>query len=75
MSAAVNEWSEAAHAGEYLGHGREWPPHRFDAEAMLLSELPARLGRVLDLGCGDGLWKWRELAVLVGQRPAADVTG
>jgi tRNA (cmo5U34)-methyltransferase len=45
------EWSDPERVAEYLG--REIP-HRDVAEQLLLEALPERVGRVLDLGTGDG---------------------
>lgn len=75
---ATNEWATAAHAGAYLDRGPEWPPHRFEGEAVLLallasdgarSEDRARpLRRVLDLGTGDG----RLLAAVLAAHPEVE---
>ena len=49
----VNLWSDAAHAESYLEH-RKRIPRRDEGYGVLLEFLPERVGRVLDLGCGDG---------------------
>lgn len=64
---ASNEWATATHAGAYLDRGQEWPPHRFEGEAMLLALLPPVIGRVVDLGAGDG----RVLAAVLAAHPEA----
>ena len=51
--ADVNLWDTTAHALEYLAHA-DRIPHRTEGEAELLHCLPPRIGRVLDLGSGDG---------------------
>jgi tRNA (cmo5U34)-methyltransferase len=51
--ADVNLWGTTAHALEYLARADQIP-HRTDGEAELLECLPPRIGRVLDLGSGDG---------------------
>ncbi|MEO9223584.1 MAG: class I SAM-dependent methyltransferase [Acidimicrobiales bacterium] len=64
---AINEWHTAEHAGAYLAHGTAYPPHRVQAEEVVVAELPERVGRVLDLGCGDA----RFLDVVRTARPDA----
>jgi SAM-dependent methyltransferase len=64
---ATNEWATAAHAGAYLKRGPEWPPHRFEGEAVLLALLDSGVRRVLDLGAGDG----RLLATVLAAHPDA----
>jgi SAM-dependent methyltransferase len=63
----VNLWTTTAHALEYLGRADSLP-HRTEGEAMLLDCLPRPLGRVLDLGSGDG----RLLALVKLARPEAE---
>ncbi len=65
---ADREWSDPERVAEYLG--REIP-HRTLAEELLLEALPARVGRVLDLGTGDG----RLLGLVVDQHPGAQGVG
>jgi len=64
----VNEWRSAEHAAGYLVRA-DSVPYRQAGEAVLLEELPARVTRVLDLGCGDG----RLLGLVLQQR--ADAVG
>ena len=49
----VNLWTDAAHARDYLERRRDIP-HRDEGYDALLELLPATVGRVLDLGTGDG---------------------
>lgn len=49
----VNLWSEAEHAQRYLER-RATIPRRQEGYAALLEFVPRDVGRVLDLGCGDG---------------------
>jgi tRNA (cmo5U34)-methyltransferase len=56
----LGEWTDPERVAEYLA--REIP-HRDIAEEMLLDALPERVGRVLDLGTGDG----RLLALVCGR--------
>jgi tRNA (cmo5U34)-methyltransferase len=51
--ADVNLWTSAEHALDYLKRA-DTIPHRTEGEAALLDRLPRRIGRVLDLGSGDG---------------------
>ena len=62
----INLWSTTEHALQYLERA-DTIPHRTEGEATLLSFLPARVGRVLDLGSGDG----RLLALVKLARPDA----
>ena len=61
---AVNLWPSAEHALEYLRRA-DSIPHRVEGEATLLEFLPARPGRVLDLGSGGG----RLVALVKAARP------
>lgn len=51
---STNLWVNEDHALAYLRE-RESLPHRVDAYEQLLDLLPVSLGRVLDLGTGDGV--------------------
>ncbi len=62
----TNEWRSAEHAAGYLVRA-DSVPHRSAGESVLLEELPARVTRVLDLGCGDG----RLLDLVLQARPEA----
>jgi SAM-dependent methyltransferase len=64
---AVNLWAEADHALRYLAVA-DHIPHRTEGEAELLTCLPASVGRVLDLGSGDG----RLLALVRTLHPGAE---
>jgi tRNA (cmo5U34)-methyltransferase len=61
-------WSDPKRVAEYLS--REIP-HRQVAEAMLVSALPQRVDRVLDLGTGDG----RLVSLLRAEHPKAEAIG
>jgi SAM-dependent methyltransferase len=62
MKPAINLWSSADHAAEYLGRA-ESVPHRTEGEAALLEFVPRSTRRILDLGTGDG----RLLALVKGE--------
>jgi tRNA (cmo5U34)-methyltransferase len=64
----VNLWVNAEHAVAYLRE-RDTLPHRVDALEVVAELLPERVGRVLDLGTGDGV----TLALVLSARP--DATG
>jgi len=68
VRAVLGEWSDPERVTEYLA--REIP-HRDIAEGMLLEALPERVGRVLDLGTGDG----RLLALVCGRHAGVQGVG
>jgi SAM-dependent methyltransferase len=57
------EWSDADHVRRYLDRADEFP-RRAEGEGVLLDHVPRHVGRVLDLGTGDG----RLLALLQRDR-------
>src|SRR5262245_13328272 len=63
----MSEWQSAEHALAYLRRADQIP-HRTAGEAVLLEELPVKVGRVLDLGAGDG----RLLGLVLLARPEAE---
>lgn len=65
---AENRWVDAEHARAYLAK-RDDIPFRVQGMAALAEFLPAELGRVLDLGTGDGV----TMALVRELRP--DATG
>ncbi|MGN6870077.1 MAG: class I SAM-dependent methyltransferase [Solirubrobacteraceae bacterium] len=60
----AGEWSGVDHVRRYLARADEFP-HRAEGEKVLLDNVAPRVGRVLDLGTGDG----RLLALLACERP------
>ncbi|MFM2064520.1 MAG: hypothetical protein RLZZ507_4191 [Cyanobacteriota bacterium] len=49
----INLWTSSEHALSYLGKADKIP-HRTEGEAVLLSQVPKTVKRILDLGTGDG---------------------
>jgi len=63
---SVNLWTSSEHALDYLSRA-DSIPHRVEGEAALLEFIPAAVGRILDLGTGDG----RLLALVKLDHPEA----
>src|SRR5215204_2056683 len=66
----AEEWTNAEHVDRYLARADEFP-RRLEGESVLLEQVPRGVGRILDLGTGDG----RLLALLQGDRPAMSGVG
>ncbi|HUK24492.1 MAG TPA: class I SAM-dependent methyltransferase [Terriglobales bacterium] len=66
----TNLWSSSEHALEYLSRA-DSIPHRVEGEAELLGFLPQTIGRLLDLGTGNG----RLLALARQRHPSAEAVG
>jgi SAM-dependent methyltransferase len=64
----VNLWGESGHANAYLARGIQLP-FREEGTQQLLEHVPSSVGRVLDLGTGDG----RIMGLIRAELPA--VTG
>jgi tRNA (cmo5U34)-methyltransferase len=60
----AGEWSSGDHVQRYLARADEFP-RRAEGESVLLEHVAPGVGRVLDLGTGDG----RLLALLARERP------
>src|SRR5207253_3082064 len=60
----AGEWSSADHVGRYLERADEFP-RRTEGDSVLVEHVPPDVGRVLELGTGDG----RLLAMLQRDRP------
>jgi len=67
---AINLWSSAEHALDYLRRA-DSIPHRGEGEATLLEFVPANAKRILDLGSGGG----RLLSLVKASRPDAEFLG
>lgn len=61
---SINRWTSADHALQYLSRADTFP-HRTEGERVLLDHVPLSVGRVCDIGTGDG----RLLALLKCDRP------
>lgn len=66
-TAAVNLWTSADHAREYLERA-DLISHRKEGESALLEFIPPGTKRILDLGTGDG----RLLALVRSEHPNTD---
>jgi tRNA (cmo5U34)-methyltransferase len=68
VPSSERSWSDPERVSQYLS--REIP-HRDVAEGMLLTALPRKVDRLLDLGTGDG----RLIALVRGAHPATEALG
>jgi tRNA (cmo5U34)-methyltransferase len=67
---AINLWTSADHARDYLGRA-DSILHRTEGESTLLEFIPKTARRILDLGTGDG----RLLALVKSQLAAGETIG
>jgi SAM-dependent methyltransferase len=67
LSPDLNEYATAEHALKYLARA-DRIPRRAEGEAVLLEFIPQKVGRILDLGTGDG----RLLALVRIGRPEVE---
>lgn len=70
MAAPENRWPDVEHALAYLAKA-DTIPHRAEGVAELVAHLPEQVGRVLDLGTGDG----RLLDLVLTARPGSTGVG
>ena len=70
MAAPENRWPDVEHALAYLAKA-DTLPHRAEGTAELVAHLPESVGRVLDLGTGDG----RLLDLVLTARPGSTGVG
>jgi tRNA (cmo5U34)-methyltransferase len=66
----AEEWCDASKVEHYLARAGEFP-HRAEGEGVLLEQVPLDVGRVLDVGTGDG----RLLGLLRQDRPRMQGVG
>lgn len=66
----ASEWTDPQRVGDYLARADGFP-RRLEGEGVLLAHVPCDVGRVLDLGTGDG----RLLAMLQADRPGMHGVG
>ncbi|MCW4009572.1 MAG: class I SAM-dependent methyltransferase [Candidatus Bathyarchaeota archaeon] len=66
----LSEWQTVEHTANYLAKAEKLP-HRAEAEAALLDQIPPKVTRILDLGTGDGL----TLALVKQRHPEAESVG
>jgi hypothetical protein len=78
----AEEWTTAAHVDRYLELADAYP-RRAEGESVLLAYVPRDARRILDVESQlaflrdagfddvDCYWKWLEMALLVGLKPAA----
>ncbi len=70
MAAPQNRWPDVDHALAYLAKA-DTIPHRAEGTAVFVELLPEAVGRVMDLGTGDG----RLLDLVLTARPRASGVG